>query len=180
MNTALWLLLNYEMCLQFWLIFCGGLHKLYSSSLMKENALWQSQTAQVIKESAKIYLESQITGTLYSLCKTLACVFPHIFLCIFLQLAQSCPWLFVTPWIAVGQASRSITNSQSLLKPMSHQVSDAIQPSHPLSSPSPPAPNPPQHQGLFQWVSSLHEVAKVLEFQLQHQSFQWIFRTDFL
>ena len=47
-----------------------------------------------------------------------------------------------------------------------HQVGDAIQPSHPLSSPSPPAPNPSQHQGLFQWVSSLHEVAKVLEFQL--------------
>ena len=51
-------------------------------------------------------------------------------------------------------------------------VSDAIQPSHLLSSPSPPAPNPSQHQGLFQWVNSSHEVAKVLEFQLQHQSFQ--------
>ena len=49
-----------------------------------------------------------------------------------------------------------------------HRVSDAIQPSHPLSSPSPPAPNPSQHQSLFQWVNSLHEVAKVLEFQLQH------------
>ena len=47
-----------------------------------------------------------------------------------------------------------------------HQVSDAIQPSHPLSSPSPPAPNPSQHQSLIQWVNSLHEVAKVLEFQL--------------
>ena len=47
-----------------------------------------------------------------------------------------------------------------------HQVSDAIQPSHPLSSPSPPAPNPSQHQGLFQWVNSSHELAKVLEFQL--------------
>ena len=61
-----------------------------------------------------------------------------------------------------------------------HWVSDAIQPSHPLLSPSPPAFNLSQHQGLFQWVSSLHQVAKVLEFQLQHQSFQWIFRTDFL
>ena len=59
-----------------------------------------------------------------------------------------------------------------------HWVSDAIQPSHPLSSPSPPAPNPSQHQGLFQWVNSSHEVAKVLEFQPQHQSFQRIFRTD--
>ena len=58
------------------------------------------------------------------------------------------------------------------------QVSGAIQPSHPLLSSSPPAPNPSQHQGLFQWVNSLHEVAKVLEFQLQHQSFQWTPRTD--
>ena len=54
-----------------------------------------------------------------------------------------------------------------------HWVGDAIHPSHPLSSPSPPALNPSQHHGLFQWVNSLHEVAKVLEFQLQHQSFQW-------
>ena len=53
-----------------------------------------------------------------------------------------------------------------------HRVSDAIQPSHPLSSPSPSAFNFPQHQGLFQGVNSLHQVAKVLEFQLQHQSFQ--------
>ena len=61
-----------------------------------------------------------------------------------------------------------------------HWISDAIQPSHPLLFPSPPIFNPSQHQGLFHWVSSLHQVAKVLEFQLQHQFFQWIFRTDFL
>ena len=61
-----------------------------------------------------------------------------------------------------------------------HRVSDAIKLSHPLSSPSPPARNPSQHQGLFQWVNSSHEVAKVLEFQLQHQSFQWTPRTDLL
>ena len=54
-----------------------------------------------------------------------------------------------------------------------HWVGDAIQPSHPLSFPSPPALKISQHQGLFQWVSSLHQVAKVLEFQLQHQSYQW-------
>jgi len=53
-------------------------------------------------------------------------------------------------------------------------------PPHPLSSPSPPTFNLSQHQGLFQWVSSLHQVAKVLEFQLQHQSFQWMFSTDSL
>ena len=61
-----------------------------------------------------------------------------------------------------------------------HRVGDAIQPSHPLLSPSPPAPNPSQHQGLFQWVNSSHEVAKVLKFQLQHQSFQWTPGTDLL
>ena len=61
-----------------------------------------------------------------------------------------------------------------------HRVGDGIQPPHPLLSPSPPAPNPSQHQGLFKWVSSLHEVAKELEFQLQHQSFQWTPRTDLL
>ena len=61
-----------------------------------------------------------------------------------------------------------------------HKVSDAIQLSHPLSSPSPPASNPSQHQGLFQWANSSHEMAKVLEFQLQHQSFQWTPRTDLL
>ena len=61
-----------------------------------------------------------------------------------------------------------------------HRVGDAIRPSHPLSSPSPPTFILSQHQGLFKWVSFSHEVAKVLEFQLQHQSFQWIFRTVFL
>ena len=61
-----------------------------------------------------------------------------------------------------------------------HWVGDAIQPSHPLSSPSPPALNLSQHQGLFKWVSSSHHVAKILGFQLQHQSFQWTPRTDLL
>ena len=61
-----------------------------------------------------------------------------------------------------------------------HGVSDAIQLSHPLSSPSPPALNLSQHQGLFKWVSSLHHMAKVLKFQLQHQSYQWTPRTDLL
>ena len=61
-----------------------------------------------------------------------------------------------------------------------HWVIDAIQPSHPLSCPSPPVFNLSQHQGLFKWISSSHQVSKVLEFQLQHQSFQWIFRTYWL
>ena len=61
-----------------------------------------------------------------------------------------------------------------------HWVGDAIQPSHPLLSPSPSALNLSQHQGLFPWVGSSHQVAEVLEVQLQHQPFQWLFRVDFL
>ena len=80
-------------------------------------------------------------------------------------------WLFETPWTAACQASLSITDLEFAQTHVHvHRVGDAIQPSHPLSSPSPPAFNLSQHQGLFQWVSSLHQVANVLEFQLQHQS----------
>ena len=78
-------------------------------------------------------------------------------------------------------SSPGFTILHHLLEPAQayvHQISDAIQPSHPLSCPSPPAFNLSQYQGLFWWVSSSHYVAKVLE--LQHQSFQWIFRADFL
>ena len=89
-------------------------------------------------------------------------------------------WLFAIPWIAACQVSLSITNSWSSLKLNVHRVSDAIQPSHPLSSPSPPAPNPSQYQSLFQWINPLHEVAKVLEFQLEHHSFQRNPRADLL
>ena len=89
----------------------------------------------------------------------------------FSSVAQSCPTLCdpmnrSTPGLPVHHQLPEFTQTQV------HRVSDAIQPSHPLSSPSPPAPNPSQHQSLFQKVNSLHEVAKVLEFQLQHQSFQ--------
>ena len=85
--------------------------------------------------------------------------------------------LFATPWTAARQASLSITNSQSFLKLIFIKL---VMSSHILSPPSPPALNLSQHQGLFKWVSSSHKVARVLELQLQHQSFQWIFRTDFL
>ena len=98
----------------------------------------------------------------------------------FSSVTQSCPTLCnpmdcSTP----GQASLSITNSRSLFK-LVHWVGDAIQLSHPLSLPSPPVFILSQHQGLFQGVSFLHQVTKVLELQLQHLSFQWIFRTDFI
>ena len=88
-------------------------------------------------------------------------------------------WLFVTIWTTAHQASLSITNSQSPPKPMSIE-SVMPQPSHPLTSPSPPDFNLSQHQGLFKWVSCSHQVAKVSMLQLQHQSFQWTPRTDLL
>ena len=88
-------------------------------------------------------------------------------------------WLFSILWTGARQASLSITNSQSSLKLISIEL---VMPSNHLilSSPSPPAFSLSQHQGLFQLVSSSHQVAKVLDFQLQHQSFQWMFRTNFL
>ena len=89
-------------------------------------------------------------------------------------------YIFATPWTAAQLASLSFTISQSLLKFMSIESVMLPNKPHPLPPPSPFAFNLSQHQGLFQWVSSLHQVAKVLEFQLQHQSFQWIFRTEFL
>ena len=100
--------------------------------------------------------------------------------CVSVQFSCSVVSDSATPWTAACQASLTITNSRSLLKLIVHLVGDAIQPSHPLSSPSLPAFNLSQNQRLFKWVSSSHQVAKVLEFPLQLQSFQWIFRTDLL
>ena len=90
----------------------------------------------------------------------------------------SCVWLFVTPWTAAHQASLSITSSQSLLKLLSIvsvMLSNHLILCHPFL-----LPQSFSASRSFQWVSSLHQVAQVLEFQLQHQSFQWIFKTDFL
>ena len=97
----------------------------------------------------------------------------------FSLVAQSCPTL----WDRVNSSTSGLSVHHQLpefTQTHVHRVSDAIQPSHPLLSPSPPAPNPSQPQGLFQWVNSSHQVAKVSEFQLQHQSFQWTPRTDLL
>ena len=88
-------------------------------------------------------------------------------------------WLFATPWTAASRLSCP-SSTPGACSNSCPENSWCLQPSHPLLSPSPPAFNLLQHQGLFQWVNSLHHVAKVLEFQLQHQFFQWIFRTDFL
>ena len=97
----------------------------------------------------------------------------------FSSVTQLCPTLYDSmdcsmPGLPVHHQLPEITQTHV------HWVSDAIQPSHPLSSPSLPVFNLSQHQGLFKRVSFLHQVTKVLELQLQHQSFQWIFMTDFL
>ena len=89
-------------------------------------------------------------------------------------------WLFATPCTLPCQASLSITNSWSLLKLMSIELVIQFQSSHPLLSPSPPAFNHSQHQGLLQWVRSSHKESTALEIHFQHQSFQGIFRTYFL
>ena len=96
----------------------------------------------------------------------------------FSSVVQSCPTLYdptdcSRPGFPVHHQLPQLTQTHV------HWVSAAIQPSYPLSSPSPPTFNLSQHWGIFQWVSSSHQVAKLLEFQLQHQSFQWTFRTDF-
>ena len=101
-------------------------------------------------------------------------------MCQLSSVTQSCPTLYnpmnhSTPGLHVHCQLPEYTQTHV------HWVGDARQqPSHPLSSPSPPALNLSQHQGLFKWVSSLHQGAKVLEFQLQHQSFQWTPRPDLL
>ena len=106
--------------------------------------------------------------------------YPDILISVqFSSVAQSGPTLCdpidcSTPGLPVHHQLPEFTQTHA------HWVGDAIQPSHPLLSPSPPAFNLSQHQALLQWASSSHQVAKVLEFQLQHQSFQWVFRTDFL
>ena len=103
------------------------------------------------------------------------------FICLnqFSSVPQSCPTLW-DPMDFSMSGFRVHHQLPELAPTHVRWVSDAIQPSHPLSSPSPPALNLSQHQGLFKWVSSSNQMAKVLELPLQHQSFQWIFRADFL
>ena len=86
-------------------------------------------------------------------------------------------WLSATPWTAAHETSLFITISQSLLKPYVHWVDEATQPSRPLSS---PCLQSFRTSGSFPVSHSSHQVAKLLELQLQHQSFQWILRIDFI
>ena len=144
-----------------------------ASSLHASLPAWPHQTA-----------ESDSWSNTSSLCKlkkkkNWKAANPSESLVQFSSVTQSCPTLcnpmnHSTPGLPVHHQFLESTQTHV------HWVGDAIQPSHPLSSPSPPALNLSQHQGLFKWVSSSHQVATGLEFQLQHQSFQWTPRTDLL
>ena len=125
-------------------------------------------------------------GTFFKLCYIISCnatiwswQYQPFWTDQFSSVAQSCPTLCdpkdcSTPGLPVHHQLPEPTQTHV------HWVGDAIQPSHPLSFHSAPPFNHSQHEGLFKWVSPSHQVAKVLEFQLQHQSFQWISKTDFL
>ena len=108
------------------------------------------------RSSKDIFLQKGLSGPIFLLQRT------GLIMLSFSSVAQSCltlcnPMNCSTPGLPVRHQLLEFTQTHV------HRVSDAIQPSHPLSSPSPPVPNPSQHQSLFQWVNSLHEVAKVLE-----------------
>ena len=152
------------MILIFWILSFQPAFSLSSFTFIKR--LFSSSLLSAIRVVSSTYLRLLIflLATLI-----LACASSRLSFCMmyyqFSSGAQSCPTLcdpmnHSTPGLPVHYQLPEFTQTHV------HRVSDAIQPPHPLSSPSPPAPNPSQHQSLFQWVNSSHEVAKGLEFQL--------------
>ena len=147
-----------------------------SSSLMALNITDMPVTCKCVSPAWISFLTSRLIYTLE------LNIFPWLYqfsLVQFSSVTQSClslcdPINCSTPGLPVHHQLPEFTQTHV------HWVSDAIQPSHPLSSPSPPSPNPSQHQSLFQWVNSSHVVAKVIEFQLEHHSFQRTPRTNLL
>ena len=141
------------------------------TTLMAESEELKSLLMKVKEKSEKVGLKLSIQKTKIIASGPISSVQ-------FSSIAQSCPALWDpmdrnTPGFHVHHQLPEFTQTHV------HWVGDSIQPSYPLSFPAPPAFNLSQHQGIFKWVSSSHQVAKVLEFQLQHQSFQWLFRTNF-
>ena len=156
-------------------------HMLRQKSLSSLNSLWEQSFPALNTHRPFPTLSFKYVHPLYLLT---ACLGPGILfrlpsLSYFVVQSLNFVRLFVTQWIAAHQASLSFTISWSLLKHMSIEL---VMPSnhlilfHPLLLPS----TFPSIRVFFQWVDSSHQVAKVLELQLQHQSFQWIFRVDFL
>ena len=139
----------------------------------------KNDTSKTVDNKKKIYIYIYLKTNISILVKWDVCNFRIFSSVQFSSVAQSCPTL----WDPVNCSTPGLPVHHQLLESTQthiYCVGDAIRPSQPLSSPSPPALNLSQHQGLFQWVSSSHQMAKVLEFQLQHQSFQWTPRTDLL
>ena len=142
-------------------------------------SLWEARYQFPIHQNNiwKFYI---IFGQYKNRSTTISCELSMRSLCLqFSSVAQSClkicnPMNRSMPGLPIHHQLLESTQTHA------HWVGEAFQPSHPLSSPSPPALNLSQHQGLFKWVSFSHQVAKVLEIQLQHQSFQWTPRTDLL
>ena len=144
--------------------------------------MWKQHSAWHVTNIQKIIIKlwSEVLSAVHIICSSIwlkSCK-EAVFFSTLISVAQSCSALCgsmdcSTPVFPVHHQLPELAQTHV------HQVSDAIQPSYPLSSPS-VAFTLSQHQGLFQWVSSSHQVDKVLELQLQHQSFQWIFRTDFI
>ena len=137
--------------------------QIYLSTIIRDRNIYSiySQKKQIIRGS---HSNTSFTLLLYN-CQFFSSNLRIYISVQFSSVAQSCPTLCdpmnrSMPGLPVHHQFPEFTQIHV------HRVSDAIQPSHPLSSPSPPAHNPSQHQSLFQWVTSLHEVAKVLEFQL--------------
>ena len=159
--------------LPWWPSGCDAVFHLRVLSLGRDLGSWMPcSEASINKQSRKSILADLKTYYLTIVIRVVWCWWRYSVQ--FSSVAQLCPTLqphgLQLPGLPVHHQLPELTQTRV------HRVGDAIQPSHPLSSPSPPALNLSQHQGLFQWVSSLHQVAKVLEFHLQHRSFQWIFR----
>ena len=151
--------------------------------------MWSTEPEKKPQHSGRTLAHDQMTQSkcrLLHLLSVFLCLLPHYFFFWSVLSVQFSPvqslcrvWLCnpmdcSSPGLPVHHQLPELTQTHV------HRVGDAIQPYDPLLSPSPPTFSLSQHQGLFQWVSSSHLVAKVLKFRLQHQSFQWIFRTDFL
>ena len=139
----------------------------------------KSSTGQAFGAACPYFLRNQCDTHVFCTDKQWILKFIHPFSSVWFSHSWSCPTLCdpmdrSTPGLPVHHQIPEFAQTQV------HRVGDAIQPSHPLLTPSPPAFNLSQHQGLFQWASSSHQGAKGLVLQLQHQSFQWTLRTDLL